>query len=96
VVFKYIFRVVGKTLRHKRAISLKQMALEKLVSNMMTMVEPKPRKYKTKKEKDKNILFKESATLGKAMVEDELCEEEVQSLKEIVEEEVTMATISAR
>ncbi len=63
----------------------------------MTMVEPKPkRKYKTKKEKDKNIVFKELATLGKAMVEDELCEEEVQSLKEIVEEEVTMATISTR
>jgi hypothetical protein len=73
------------------------MALEKLVSNKMTMVEPKPkRKYKTKKEKDKNIVFKELATLGKAMVEGELCEEEVQSLKEIVEEEVTMATISAR
>jgi hypothetical protein len=73
------------------------MALEKLVSNTMTMVEPKPkRKYKTKKEKDKNIVFKELATLGKAMVEDELCEEKVQSLKEIMEEEVTMATFSAR
>jgi hypothetical protein len=30
------------------------------------------------------------------MVEDELCEEEVQSLKEIVEEKVTMTTISTR
>ncbi len=61
------------------------------------VVEPKPkRKYKTKKEKDKNIVFKELATLKKAMVEDELCEEEVQSLKEIVEEKVTMTTISTR
>lgn len=59
------------------------------------VVEPKPkRKYKTKKEKDKNIVFKKLTTLKKAMVEDELCEEEVQSLKEIVEEEVTMTTIS--
>ncbi len=73
------------------------MALEKLVSNTMMMVEPKPkRKYKTKKEKDKNIIFKELATLVKAMVEDDLCEEEVQSLKGIVEDEVTMAIISAR
>jgi hypothetical protein len=63
----------------------------------MMVVEPKPkRKYKTKKEKDKNIVFKELATLKKAMVEDELCEEEVQSLKEIVEEKVTMTTISTR
>lgn len=95
MVLEYLFRVIGKTLRHKREIFLKQMALEKLVSN--TMMSPSPKgSTKLKKEKDKNIIFKELATLVKAMVEDDLCEEEVQSLKGIVEEEVTMAIISAR
>jgi hypothetical protein len=55
-------------------------------------VEPKAKKkYKTKKEKEKDTSFKELATIGKVMIEDELHEEEVQSLRELVEEEAAMA-----
>jgi hypothetical protein len=45
------------------------------------VVEPKAkRKYKTKKKKE-DTTFEEFATLGKILVEDDLPEEEVQSLK---------------
>lgn len=69
------------------------MAWEKLVSRTKAIVEPKAKgKYKIKKEKEKDTTFKELATIGKVMIEDELHEEEAQSLRELVEEEVTMAT----
>ncbi len=45
------------------------------------------RKYKTKKEKEKDITFEELVTLGKSLVEDELLGDEVQNLKDLVEKE---------
>ncbi len=47
------------------------------------------RKYKTKKEKEKHkeITFEELVNLGKSLVEDELLGDEVQNLKDLVEEE---------
>ncbi len=54
----------------------------------MAMVDFKTkRKYKTKKEKEKDITFEELVTLGKSLVEDELLGDEVQNLKDLVEEE---------
>ncbi len=45
------------------------------------------KKYKTKKEKEKDITLEELVTLGKSLVEDELFGDEVQSLRDLVEEE---------
>ncbi len=45
------------------------------------------RKYKTKKEKEKDITFEELVTLGKSLVEDELLGDEVQNLRDLVEKE---------
>ncbi len=57
-------------------------------------MEPKAKgKYKTKKEKEKDTSFKELGTIKKVTIKDELHEEEVQSLRELVEEEVVMATL---
>jgi hypothetical protein len=42
------------------------MASKQLALNIATVVEPKT-KRKYKNEKDKNVIFKELATLGKAM-----------------------------
>jgi hypothetical protein len=54
----------------------------------MAMVDFKTkRKYKTKKEKEKDITFEELVTLGKSLVEDELLGDEVQNLKDLVEKE---------
>jgi hypothetical protein len=54
----------------------------------MAMVDFKTkRKYKTKKEKEKDITFEEFVTLGKSLVEDELLVDEVQNLKDLVEKE---------
>ncbi len=54
----------------------------------MAMVDFKTnKKYKTKKEKEKDITFEELVTLGKSLVEDELLGDEVQSLRDSVEEE---------
>jgi len=56
----------------------------------MVMVDFKTkRKYKTKKEKEKQkeITFEELVTFGKSLVEDELLGDEVQNLKDLVEEE---------
>jgi hypothetical protein len=68
------------------------MAWVKLILNTKVVVEPKAkRKYKTKKEKKNDTFFIELTTIGKVMIEDELHEEEAQSLRELVEEEVAMA-----
>jgi hypothetical protein len=49
------------------------MALEEPILNMTMVVEPKAkRKYKIKKEKEKDVAFEELATLKKATIEDEL------------------------
>ncbi len=54
----------------------------------MAMVDFKTnKKYKTKKEKEKDITLEELVTLGKSLVEDELFGDEVQSLRDLVEEE---------
>jgi hypothetical protein len=54
----------------------------------MAMVDFKTkRKYKTKKEKEKDITFEALVTLGKSLVEDELLGDDVQNLKGLVEEE---------
>jgi hypothetical protein len=64
------------------------MALKELVPSTMAMVDFKTkRKYKTKKEKEKDITFEELVTLGKSLVEDELLGDEVQNLKDLVEKE---------
>jgi hypothetical protein len=64
------------------------MALKQLVPNIMAMVDFKTnKKYKTKKEKEKDITLEELVTLGKSLVEDELFGDEVQSLRDLVEEE---------
>jgi hypothetical protein len=49
------------------------MALEEPILNMTTIVEPKAkRKYKIKKEKEKDAAFEELATLRKHTLEDQL------------------------
>jgi len=54
----------------------------------MAMVDFKTkRKYKTKKEKEKDITFEELVTLGKSLVEDELLGDEVQNIRDLVEKE---------
>jgi hypothetical protein len=71
---------------------LRQMALKQPISNIVVVMQLKTkRKYKIEKEKEKDIAFEELATLGETMVEDELLEDEVQNLKDLVEEEVVMA-----
>ncbi len=62
--------------------------MKQLVLSIMAMVDFKTnKKYKTKKEKEKDITFEELVTLGKSLVEDELLGDEVQSLRDSVEEE---------
>jgi neutral trehalase len=49
------------------------MALEEPILNMIAIVEPKAkRKYKIKKEREKDAGFEELATLRKAAIKDEL------------------------
>jgi hypothetical protein len=48
------------------------------------------RKYKTKMEKEKDVTFEELAAIGKPMVEGHLLEEESQSQRDLMEEEVAM------
>jgi hypothetical protein len=62
------------------------MALKQLVPNTVVDFKTK-KKYKTKKKKEKDITLEELVTLGKSMVEDELFGDEVQSLRDLVEEE---------
>jgi hypothetical protein len=49
------------------------------------------KKYKTKNEKEKDATFEVLATIGKAMVDKDLFENKAQSLRELMEEEATMA-----
>lgn len=75
------FRVVCKTNGSK-----------KQTLNKATVVEPKAkRKYKNKTKREKDATFEKLATIGKAMVEGDLFENKVQSLKELMKEEATMA-----
>jgi hypothetical protein len=51
------------------------------------MVEPKvKKKYKTKKEKEKDIIVEELVIVAQTMVGGEFRDEEAQSLKDLVEE----------
>jgi hypothetical protein len=53
----------------------------------MLWLNPKPkRKYKTKKEKEKDVIAEELAMVAQTTVGEELCDEEVQSLRDLVEE----------
>jgi hypothetical protein len=57
------------------------------------MVEMQPkmkRKYKTKKEKEKDVAFEELAAIGKPMVEVDLFEEETQCQRDLMEKEVVL------
>jgi hypothetical protein len=51
------------------------------------------RKYKIKNKKEKNAAFEELATIGNAMVDKDLFENKAQSLRELMEEEATMAPL---
>ncbi len=50
------------------------------------MVEPKAKKYKTKKEKEKDTIMEELVMATQTMVGGELHDEETQSLRDLVEE----------
>ncbi len=63
--------------------SSSQMALDKLIPSTMAMVEPKAKKYKTKKEKEKDDAMKELMIVVQTMVGEELLDEEAQSLKDL-------------
>jgi hypothetical protein len=53
------------------------------------MVEPKAKKkYKTKKEKEKDVVMEKLVIAAQTMVGNKLCDEEAQSLKDLVEEAV--------
>jgi hypothetical protein len=57
----------------------------------MVKMQPKmKRKYKTKYEKEKNVIFEELVAIGKPMVEGDLLEDETQSQRDLMEEEVVM------
>ncbi len=66
LVLKQVPWIVEKTSQAFKSNFLKQMASKQLALNIATVVEPKT-KRKYKNEKDKNVIFKELATLGKAM-----------------------------
>jgi hypothetical protein len=71
---------------------LKQMASKQPISEIVVVVQPKTkRKYKIEKEKEKDIAFEELATLGETTLEDELLKDEVQNLRDLVEEEAIMS-----
>ncbi len=60
----------------------------------MVQMQPKmKRKYKTKKEKEKYVTFEELTAIGKPMVEGDMFEEETQSLKDLMEEEIAMTPL---
>ncbi len=62
------------------------MALDELIPNTMDVVEPKAKKkYKTKKEKEKDITMEKLVVMVQTMVNDEFHDEEAQSLKDLVE-----------
>jgi type I site-specific restriction-modification system R (restriction) subunit len=70
----------------KEVNNLKQMALDELIPNTMDVVEPKAKKkYKTKKEKEKDITMEKLVVMVQTMVNDEFHDEEAQSLKDLVE-----------
>ncbi len=55
------------------------MALKQPMPDIVVVLQPKTkRKYKIKKEKEKDIAFEELATLGGTTMEDKLLEDEVQ------------------
>ncbi len=65
----------------------RQMALDEAIPSTMVVMEPKvKKKYKTKKEKEKDIIMEELMVVVETMVGDELHDEKVQSLKDLVEE----------
>ncbi len=57
------------------------MASNEPIPNKMVMVEPKAKEYKTKKEKEKYVVVEKLITLRQTMVGEELCDEEVQSIR---------------
>ncbi len=63
------------------------MAMDELIPNIAVVVEPKAKKrYKTKKEKEKNTTIEEFIALRQTMVGEHLCDEKVQNIKKMVEE----------
>ncbi len=61
---------------------LKQMALDELIPNIVVVVEPKAKKrYKTKKEKEKNTTIEELIALRQTVVGEHQCDEEVQNIQ---------------
>jgi len=67
--------------------SWKQMASNDPLPNTHVVVEPKAKKkYKTKKEKEKDVAMEELVMATLTMVGEELCDEEAQSLRDLVEE----------
>jgi hypothetical protein len=63
----------------------------------MLWLNPKPkRKYKTKKEKGKDVLTEELAMVTQTTVGEELCDEEVQSLRDLVEEVDTTCSMKSK
>jgi hypothetical protein len=75
-------------LKHLREFNNpKQMAPNKLIPSTMVMVEPKAKqRIRSRKEKEKNVDLEELMTLGQTMVNNELQDEEVQILKNLVDE----------
>jgi len=58
------------------------MALDELIPNIVVVVEPKAKKrYKTKKEKEKNTTIEELIALRQTVVGEHLYDEEVQNIQ---------------
>jgi hypothetical protein len=58
------------------------MALDELIPNIVVVVEPKAKKrYKTKKEKEKNTTIEELIALRQTVVGEHQCDEEVQNIQ---------------
>jgi hypothetical protein len=63
--------------------------LDELVLKTMVVVEPKgKKKYKTEKEKEKDVVVEDLITLGQTMIGEQLHDEEAQSIRDLVEEAV--------
>jgi hypothetical protein len=67
------------------------MVSKQLAPNTMAMVQPKAKRlYKTKKEKEKEIVLENLTIIGRDMMEGDLSKGKEQSVKYLMEEEVEM------
>jgi hypothetical protein len=67
------------------------MVSKHLAPDTMAMVQPKAKRlYKTKKEKEKEIVLENLTTIRRDMMERDLSERKEQSVKDLMEEEVKM------